>query len=408
MLGNGALLALMLAHFTNDMLGGALILLLPGMKDRFALDNATIGLVALTYAAAGSVSQPFFGYLVDRWGRSWWVPTALAYGGLVAATWGLSSSFPMLLALAALGGLGSGAFHPLGASAAAGVTADRNRNAAMSAYTVGGTTGFAIGPLVMVALLALFGRGGTVALVVPGLVVALLLARHVPNSNARRGARETEVLRPANGPTTVAWGLLARLVAVVMLRSWSFLALFQFVPIWYDDQGYGPAFYGPLATTLILSGAVGTLLGGVVADRHGARQVMLLSVLLAIPPLLLFVGFPGWWAFGTGAVLGLIADSSLGVTLVAAQRLMPGRTGVASGVILGLGFVTGGLGVPVTGLLADLWGLQAALLSLAVPLAAAVLVVLSIPAAVLAAPSRRAIEHHAGGGRPRVAAVENG
>ena len=49
---------------------------------------------------------------------------------------------------------------------------------------------------------------------------------------------------------------------------------------------------------------------------------------------------------------------------------MPGRVGVASGVILGLGFVTGGIGVPVTGWLADRYGMQLALSSLAIPLVA--------------------------------------
>jgi FSR family fosmidomycin resistance protein-like MFS transporter len=46
--------------------------------------------------------------------------------------------------------------------------------------------------------------------------------------------------------------------------------------------------------------------------------------------------------------------------LVMAQELMAGRAGVASGLVLGLGFVTGAIGVPVTGALADAWGMQVA------------------------------------------------
>jgi FSR family fosmidomycin resistance protein-like MFS transporter len=40
---------------------------------------------------------------------------------------------------------------------------------------------------------------------------------------------------------------------------------------------------------------------------------------------------------------------------------MAGRAGLASGLIMGLAFVTGAIGVPVTGAIADHIGLQAAL-----------------------------------------------
>ena len=137
-------------------------------------------------------------------------------------------------------------------------------------------------------------------------------------------------------------------IGIVMLRVMGYQSLFQFVPIWYDDMGFSPAFYGPLATTIILSGVCGTLVGGALADRSAANGHHRVA-LATIPVLLLFGHFTGSIAFAIGATFGLISDSSLSVTLVAAQRLLPGKTGVASGVILGLGFITAGLGVPVTG-----------------------------------------------------------
>ena len=62
-----------------------------------------------------------------------------------------------------------------------------------------------------------------------------------------------------------------------------------------------------------------------------------------------------------------------------AQSLLPGRVGVASGVILGLGFVTGGIGVPITGRISDLFGMQVALASLSLLLVIGSLVALTIP-----------------------------
>ena len=360
-LGNAALLALMLGHFTNDTFGGVLPMLFPPMKERFDLSNAEIGLVTLAYTSAASLSQPFFGYLSDRHSRRWYAPATLVWGALFVASYGFAESYGMFLALAFLAGVGSGAYHPLGASNAAAVTDKRYVNTAMSLYTVGGTTGYALGPLVAVALLAVFGPRGTAALLVPGIVVAALLLPQMGRVERARGPRPALADRGRVLPPG-AWRALARVIAVVMLRSWVFLAVIQFVPVWYDDLGYSAGFYGALVTAIILAGAVGTLLGGGLADRFGQGRVVVVSLVLALPALLLFVGFPGEYALLTGALFGLACDASLSVTLVAAQRLLPGQAGVASGVILGLGFITGGIGVPVTGILADAVGVQTALM----------------------------------------------
>jgi FSR family fosmidomycin resistance protein-like MFS transporter len=158
---------------------------------------------------------------------------------------------------------------------------------------------------------------------------------------------------------------LSSIIGVVMLRSWSFLGLVQFVPVWYDDLGFGRETYGPLTTTMILAGVFGTLVGGSLADRIGGKRVIIVSQLLCAPMILGFVHFPGAAAFLFGALFGFLSDSSLSMTLSAAQRLLPGRTGVASGVILGLGFITGGIGVPITGALGDRFGIDVALMCLA-------------------------------------------
>jgi FSR family fosmidomycin resistance protein-like MFS transporter len=248
----------------------------------------------------------------------------------------------------------------------------------MSLYTVAGSFGWGLGPLVAVALLAWFGPRGSALLIVPGSVAAILLYRQMGMVERMRQAR-VAAAPPAAGRERPAWGELVRVMLVTMLRFWAFNAVVQFVPIWYSEMGYGPAFYGPLTALIILAGCVGTLVGGVLADRVGPRRVVVTSLSLLIPALLLFLGFPGPLAFVTGMVAGMLADASLSVTLVMAQQLVPGRVGVTSGLILGLGFVTGGIGVPVTGRIADAVGMQAALLSLIGLVVLAVGLALTLP-----------------------------
>ncbi|MDP9365376.1 MAG: MFS transporter, partial [Chloroflexota bacterium] len=203
-LANGALLTLMLGHFTNDMLGGTLPLLLPEMKERFGLSNAAVGLVPLAYTGMASLTQPLFGFFSDRYGRRWFASAALLWGASFVALYGFAPSYPIFLAFAALAGVASGAYHPLGASNAALVSDDRYKNVAMSLYTVGGTSGFALGPLVAVGLLALFGMRGTVLLLAPAIAVATLLLTQMGRVERARRARLAANAGEAEGRP--AWG----------------------------------------------------------------------------------------------------------------------------------------------------------------------------------------------------------
>lgn len=380
----------MTGHCVNDMLVSVLPILYPIAKDRFGLSNADVGFITLAYTATGSLFQPFFGYLTDRWQRKWMAPLILAWSASWVGVYGFAGSFAMLILFAALAGLGSGAYHPLGASGAARVSDPRVRNTSLSLYTVGGTTGYAIGPLIAVLLFGWFGAKGTIALLIPGGLGVALLASQMGNV-MRTGARRVVDLVMTQ---PIPYRSLSRIVGISMLRSWSSLALLQFLPVWYDDLGYSRRVYGPLATTMILAGVAGTLGGGAIADRIGGQKIIVWSQLLCVPALLLFIQFPGAPAFAFGALFGLASDSSLSVTLLAAQRLLPGRTGIASGIILGLGFITGGIGVPITGAIADHIGIDHSLRLLSLLCLGAALLALSSGGALFAAP--REAESHAG------------
>jgi FSR family fosmidomycin resistance protein-like MFS transporter len=128
-------------------------------------------------------------------------------------------------------------------------------------------------------------------------------------------------------------------------------------------MGYGPGFYGPLVTTLVLASAVGTVGCGSLADRFGRRTVILATLVLSAPAVLLFTLFPGPWAFLSAILIGFLAASTAPLMLLMAQQLMAARAGLASGLVMGLGFVTGAVGVPINGAIADHIGLQKSLMT---------------------------------------------
>jgi FSR family fosmidomycin resistance protein-like MFS transporter len=291
--------------------------------------------------------------------------------------------------LAILAGLGSAAFHPLGATNAARVVTEGAHNTSMSLYTVAGTAGFALGPLIAVLFLNLFGLHGTIGFTVLATIAAALMLPEMRRIRIIDGRNSPAVTAAAADLPPADYGMLARIIAAVMLRSWSYMAILQFTPVWYDELGRSDAFYGALITVITLFSAFGTLAGGWFADRVGGRMVVLGSLALTMPAMLIYTQFPGNGAFISGPVYGMLSDSSSAIALLAAQRLMPGRTGLASSTILGLGFVSGGLGVPIVGKLVDSVGYGNGLALLVFVNLTATLLAATVPASVWGARTRR-------------------
>lgn len=383
-----ALALLAWGHLVIDTHQGALPALLPFLKAAFGLSYTAAGTVLLVATVASSVIQPLFGYLSDRSARRWLLPWSVVLTTLGLALVGLAPTYGLLLVCVAAAGLGIAAYHPEGFKTANQVAGDRKATG-LSFFSIGGNIGTALGPPVIAALVTTFGRPGTLGMLVPGLLTAGLIAAVLPSlvpppamaGVARAGAGDGRAMRAA----------IALLVAVVTVRSWTQLGLTAFIPFFYVDiLGADPRIVGPLLFGFLGAGALGTLVGGPIADRWGGRRVVTGSMLVAAPLVATFL-----WRQGDGlAVLCLLAAgfalvSSFSVTVVLAQAYLPRRLGMAAGLMTGLAIATGGIGVALLGWVADHWGLMTALALTAVMPLAGFAAALALPEPSAGAPARR-------------------
>lgn len=357
-LRNGKLVTLMLGHFTVDSYAGVIPVLYPLLIGRFRLSLATVGLLSLAYGGMAAVSQPLFGIIADRFGTRF-TGLALGWTAMTFALVGFINSFPLLIGLACLSGLGSGMFHPLGALDVRAVLPPWRRSLGMSIYVTAGTLGLAAGPLIGVLVFGLFALHGTGLLVIPGVLTGAYLLWRM-RASVPAAAREAKSIASSRAVPYLA---LAAVIGVMMSRTWTVQVFQAFTPTWYRQLGYGPGFYGPLATTLVLASAAGTLGCGSLADRYGRRTVILATLVLTLPAVFLYTAYPGPWAFGSAILIGFLAASTAPLLLLMAQQLMSARAGLASGLVMGLGFVTGAIGVPINGAIADHIGLQRSLMT---------------------------------------------
>jgi FSR family fosmidomycin resistance protein-like MFS transporter len=356
-LKNKALMTLALGHFTVDMYSGVIPILYPLFTDKFELSLSRVGLISLAYSGASSVSQPFFGHLADRRGTRF-IGLALMWTAMTYSFFGLAPTFESLLVLVAFSGLGSGLYHPLGALNARAVIDERYRNISMSLYVTGGTLGVACGPLVGALLTHFFGLHGTILMIIPGATIAILMLIQMRSISLRVVRHAKSAVK---GQGQVPYRTLAVVIAMMALRSWTISGLQNYVPTWYKDLGYSSLYYGALVTTLLVSTALGTVGSGTVADKYGRRVPIIASAILSIPTILIFAQYPGNYAFLWIGLIGFLAASTMPLLLVIAQELMSNRAGMATGLVLGLGFAFSAVGVPITGAIADHWGIQNAM-----------------------------------------------
>ncbi|MBA4392604.1 MAG: MFS transporter [Desulfobacca sp.] len=354
------LFILSLAHLVTDINQGAVPALLPFMKEALGLSYTAAGMVLLASNLTSSVIQPLFGYISDQRPKVWLIPLGVLMAGLGVGLSGLSSSYGVLILLVVLGGLGVAAFHPEGFKTAHFFIGQKKASG-MSIFAVGGNLGFALGPFTLTFMVTHFSLPGTLGYIFPGLLMAGFLVFLLPSLRYPTYSDRKKISATPSRSITPK-GKLAILILIVTMRSWIQMGLVTFIPFYYINYLKGdPLLAGKMVTTFLLSGTVGTLVGAPLADRWGHKNFLTLTMFLMIPLLILFLQVQGWGAFLVLALSGFVLIASFSVTVVMAQDLLPGKLGMASGLMVGFAIGTGGLGVTLLGLVADFWGVPAAL-----------------------------------------------
>ena len=348
------LFLIVLGHTVVDAFQNILPVVRPLLQQRFGLSYSRVGLAAALLTISSSMIQPVFGWLSDRWNTQWFLPAGIVWTGVLMGVVGLVPSYWALLLVLTLTGIGTAAFHPV-ASLAAAHASGTQRGLGMSFFTAGGNLGFALGPILIASLLTWFSLKGTALLMILGALTAALIHVH-------RRELEVPFQRAAQSEnpqsTPIPWARLSTLCMLITLRSWGYSGLVIFLPMLLLAQGVPLALAGRALFVFLFFGALGGLLGGHLSDRVGRQQVIAGSLLLY--PLLMAAALaasgPSRWMLLATAGMALLASFS--VTVVFAQELLPQNVGLASGLTLGLAFGTGGLGVGMSGILADLVGLS--------------------------------------------------
>ena len=246
------------AHLINDSYAYMLPALLPLLLGKLGIGLGLAGLLVTLYQASSSFTQPVFGHMSDRGGRTRWMAwTGVALSGCAAALLGLAPSLAAVAIALLAGGLGTALYHPVSAALVAGSVPQRSRGRWMSVYISAGNFGLPIGPFLIGLIIATIGLAGSWLLAVPAIAIAVLVWRFGPHLPPR-----TTAPVPLRAVLRANRRMLVGLISVSATRAWATALMSSFLPVYAVSRGASVIDASRLLTLYLLSGAVGGLAGG--------------------------------------------------------------------------------------------------------------------------------------------------
>lgn len=231
----------------------------------------------------------------------------------------------------------------------------------MSVFGAGGTSGLALGPVVVLATISAHGIAATPWLMLPGIVLAPVL--YVVRGT-RGGARTTIPRRSFD--SRLLRGPVGVLSADTILLSVPAVTFTSAAPLWLvAEQGVArdAAVIGWTLAAYNVAAAVGGIVAGALSARIRRHALVAGTMLAALAPLYaVFWLAPGTVPYFLAVVLaGGLVHAGLPVLVVSAQDLAPHAVATASGMIGGFAVGMGGMLYIGVGRLQELIGLTAAM-----------------------------------------------
>lgn len=352
--------ALSICHFLNDTMQSVLAAIYPILKINYELSFTQIGFLTFAFQFTASLLQPAIGAFTDKRPIGYALPVGMGFtlvGLLLLASAG---HYVLLLVAAALVGFGSAVFHPE-SSRIARLASGGRHGTAQSVFQVGGNVGTASGPLLAAFIIVPNGQSSVVwfgLAALCGMVILSWVSRWYAafrRASAGRPAPDT-TLAHTRRRVIIALVVLALLVFTKNIYVASFTSFYTF----YVIERFGVGVQDSQLMLFVFLGAMaaGTLIGGPIGDRIGAKAVIWVSILGILPFTLMLPYADLFWTAILTVIIGVVLASAFPAIVVFAQELVPGRIGLIAGVFFGFAFGMGGIAAAVLGQVADAKGIE--------------------------------------------------
>ena len=344
-------LTLASAHAVNDIYTAFIAPLIPILINRLSLLNVQAGFF-LIFLQWPSLLQPVIGHFADHHNLKKYAIWAPAVTGVMMSLLGIAQSYLAAAVLLVLAGLSSAVLHAIG-PAIVGSLSEKKLGRAMSIWMVNGELGPMLGPLLVTSVVTLFSPAAIPWLMVVGIASSITLSfllRDLPYTRPMNRGKKVKI------PFRAIARVFLPLVGIILARSLLPASANIFLPVYLIERGSSLWLAGSALTFQAAFGILGTIIGGILNDRIGARVVIFISLIGSSLFMFIFLSSSGLIQVIALALVGVCSLMIMPVGLAVVQEHFPQNRSFANGVYLALLFSAGSLASVVMGGLIDVLG----------------------------------------------------
>ncbi|MDP6923266.1 MAG: MFS transporter [Candidatus Scalindua sp.] len=363
------------AHLFNDFYAGFLMPLLSYFQSHLHLTITQVSILPTILAVFGSILQPVFGFLGDRFNKKLFIVSGVLCSALFMSCIGLAPNFTLLILMLVVGASGIAAFHPNAAATVARLTQNRS-TFTMSIFLMVGCIGLALAPFIITSIASAGGFNKLWLLSIPGVILALILIKTLSIDHENRSSTKLSDFKILfAGKSRPLWIMFL----IMFIRSLVTTSFMSFMSILFTAKGLSMHRSGIAISTFLISGSAGGVIGGYLADKISRKIIIAGSSIIACPLLLWFLKADGNFAMILLGLSGMVVLAASAVNVLIVQRLCPDMAGSIAGVSMGLVWGSAGLMLPVVGYIADHYSMETSLRIAASMLPISGILVLALP-----------------------------
>lgn len=362
---NKEIKTLSISHFIIDAYSGFLNPIMPFIAAKIGITMAIATVLISISNLTSSLSQPFFGYIADKWQRRFFIFWGMLFASLFLSCLGIAHNIWTLALCIILGHMGVAFFHPQASSIVHSYSKTEKCSKEISIFIAMGTFGYAIGPAISSGITQHFGLEKLPYACFVGIITAFFILKNIPKLSS------IDIEKPKVSVITALKEILKNkpvsiLVGASIVKSFVVSSFPIILPFYWKSIGYNVSQIGIILLVFMLSGALGVITSPLLEKKVGIKNVFYISLMSVLPLGLVFYfcnckGIIGLTAF---ILIGYVSLLASPVNMALAQKLMPEFKSMISGFIGGFSWGVIGILLPLISMLAEKFGFMQILLAM--------------------------------------------
>jgi FSR family fosmidomycin resistance protein-like MFS transporter len=228
----------------------------------------------------------------------------------------------------------------------------------MSFYMVGGEFSRTVGPILITAAISWWGLEGSWRIMPIGIIASLLLYMQLKNLSKEDIVKQQVKSEKALITLRKFIPLFGSITGYTLFQAGTKLALTLYLPLYMTSHNASLWLAGISLSIIQFAGVSGVLLAGVISDRIGRKNTLIISAILNPLLMVLFIISNQTWQFPILILLGVSIFAPGPVMLALVQDTNTERPSLMNSIYMTISFSMSSVMALLVGIMSDVWNID--------------------------------------------------